>query len=57
MPVKSACVKEEKTDLVQSNRTTFIPKSTPTKLFNLCDHGNFELIYDANCHMLNLVTS
>jgi hypothetical protein len=34
----SACGKEEKTDLMQSNSLTFIPKITVTKMFNPCDH-------------------
>jgi len=33
---------------MQSNSTTFMPKSTLTKMLNLCDHGSYERIYDSN---------
>jgi hypothetical protein len=34
----SACGKEEKTDLMQTNNMTFISKSTINKMFNAFDH-------------------
>jgi hypothetical protein len=38
LPANAACGKEEKTDLMQTNSMTFIPKCTLIKMFNAFDH-------------------